>query len=340
MSATPTTIEPSTASHIDRDVGATRSRRSGLTASRAFCTRFTSTCLSASGADRRERVVGATDFDHQRAVRRAGDRETSNFARDQHGRARLRRRIARAIQVEHLLRELVHAQQLVDRQIRELDDPRVLRRPAANELEQVAQIRDRISNLVRELADEPRARREAIALHEIRLQRAEPRVAIGERFVCLTQLGHPAVQRASHLAKLLGDARDLVDARRRQRCVERALRHRAGGVPTVGAPGARCASASTVPSTSATASATITLIIATRCSSEITASSAARSRVNTTVVSPPSGAVTASSMRPPTSIALACVSGSASRRARGERPPPSRYRAWSRRARDRAPRAP
>src|SRR5262245_12276581 len=71
----------------------------------------------------------------------------------------------------------------------------------ANELEAVSKRRDRVTNLVRELGYETPGGDETVALHEVRLQRREPRIAIAERRVRVAQLGEPRGERISHLAE-------------------------------------------------------------------------------------------------------------------------------------------
>ena len=72
--------------------------------------------------------------------------------------------IARTREVEHLLGQLVHPQQLVDREVGELARLGVVLDAPANELEAVPKRRDRVTNLVRELRHEsPRRRRDGRA---------------------------------------------------------------------------------------------------------------------------------------------------------------------------------
>ncbi len=59
--------------------------------------------------------------------------------------------VARAVEVEHLLRQFVHAQQLVDRQLHELPRLGILLDATVHHLQAVAQVGDRIADLVREL---------------------------------------------------------------------------------------------------------------------------------------------------------------------------------------------
>ena len=71
-----------------------------------------------------------------------------------------------------------------------------------------------------QLRDEPTGRREPVTLHEVRLQRAEPGIAVRERGVRFAQLGEAGRERATHGVEGRGDLVDLADARRRHRCVE------------------------------------------------------------------------------------------------------------------------
>ena len=114
----------------------------------------------------------------------------------------------------------------------------ILRRPALNQLEQIAQVRHGVSNLVREIGDEPAGGGKAVALHQVRLQRDEPRVPFGERFVRFAQLGHLSGERRSHLAELLGDPRSTSSIRDRGSGASNEPRAMADAALTVRAPAA------------------------------------------------------------------------------------------------------
>jgi hypothetical protein len=145
------------------------------------------------------------------------------------------RRIAGTIEIEHLFRELVHPQQLVDRQVHELARVRVGRvgrvgtETPPHDLETVADVRYGIADLVREAAEQSARRRDALPLHQLRLKRHHAVLPLGQRTVRRLQLAESCGERSPHGLERARDFAHLADGGRGDRRREAPGRHLIGG---------------------------------------------------------------------------------------------------------------
>jgi hypothetical protein len=132
------------------------------------------------------------------------------------------------MQVQQTLRQLVHAQQLVDRHVGERMTFFVLRESAAQELETVPYVRNRIADLMSQLAHELTGSRKTVALHQFALQLRQPMLTLGELTVRGFELRHTLGERLAHGVKGAGQPIELVDTTRAHWSAEVARRKPVG----------------------------------------------------------------------------------------------------------------
>jgi hypothetical protein len=114
--------------------------------------------------------------------------------------------------IQHLFRQLVHPEQLIDCEVGEFARLGVVFDTAADELETIPERRNRVADLVCELRHQPARGREPIALHEVRLQRGESGVAIGQRRVRTREIGESSGEHTTHLIDCVGNLLHLDDS--------------------------------------------------------------------------------------------------------------------------------
>ena len=74
----------------------------------------------------------------------------------------------------------MHSEELIDGTVGKVARLRIVGDPAAENLEAVPNAGDRISDLVRELCEQARRRREPVSLDELGLEHTEPRLPVLE----------------------------------------------------------------------------------------------------------------------------------------------------------------